>query len=162
MKEDASPSRCSADLRLNCSVDPYFVLFALGDSAFAPKEALMLDHPEKTARLLADLKAAAPFEAELARPVFEHLQSENVVEADRGHHTVWDLSYGGDEGGILCHLSRSEETGTALVVSLTYVRVHPSMLAAAVLAYQKHRVKKLKKQGRASPSTVMKLPHVIQ
>ena len=79
----------------------------------------MLDHPEKTARLLADLKAAAPFEAELARPVFEHLQSENVVEANRGHHTVWDLSYGGDEGGILCHLSRSEETGTALVVSLT-------------------------------------------
>ena len=148
---------------MNCSVDPYFVLFAVSDSAFATEEALMLDHPEKTARLLADLKAAAPFEAELARPVFEHLQSENVVEANRGHHTVWDLSYGGDEGGILCHLSRSEETGTALVVSLTYVRVHPSMpLAAAVLAYQKHRVKKLKKQGRASPSTVMKLPHLIQ
>ena len=138
----------TADLRLNCSVDPYFVLFAIGDSAFAPEEALMLDHPEKTARLLADLKAAAPFEAELARPVFEHLQSENVVEADRGHHTVWDLSYRGDEGGILCHMSRKEETGTALVVSLTYVRVHPSMpLAAAVLAYQKHRVKKLKKQA---------------
>ena len=69
---------------MNCSVDPYFVLFAVSDSAFAPEEALMLDHPEKTARLLADLKAAAPFEAELARPVFEHLQSENVVEANRG------------------------------------------------------------------------------
>jgi hypothetical protein len=35
-------------------------------------------------------------------------------------------------------------------------------LAAAVLAYQKHRVKKLKKQGRASPRTVMNLPRLIQ
>jgi hypothetical protein len=123
-------------------VDPYFVLFAIGDSAFAPEEALMLDHPEKTARLLADLKAAALFEAELARPMFEHLQSENVVGADRRYQIVWDLSYAGDEGGILCHMSRSEETGRALVVSLTYVRVHPSMpLAAAVLAYQKHPAK---------------------
>jgi hypothetical protein len=108
------------------------------------------------------LLAGARF-PELARPMFEHLQSENVVGADRRYHTVWDLSYAGDEGGILCHMSRSEETGRALVVSLTYVRVHPSMpLAAAVLAYQKHRVKKLKKQGRASPRTVMNLPRLIQ
>jgi len=64
-------------------------------------------------------------------------------------HVAWDLSYAGDEGGIVCHLSRSEETGRALVVSLTHVRVPRSMpLAAAVLDYQKHRVKKLKEQGR--------------
>jgi hypothetical protein len=45
-------------------------------------------------------------------------------------------------------MSRSEETGRALVVSLTYVRVPRSMpLARAVADYQKHRVKKLKKQG---------------
>ena len=48
---------------VNCSVDPYFILFAVSDSAFAPgRGAMMLDHPEKTARLLADLKAAAPFD----------------------------------------------------------------------------------------------------
>jgi len=34
-------------------------------------------------------------------------------------------------------------------VSLTYVRVPPSMpLAAEVLRYQKHRVKKLRQQGK--------------
>src|SRR5437868_13110127 len=112
----------------------------------------MLDHPEKTARLLAALKAAAPFEVELAPPLFEYLQAEGIADADRTHmrHVDWDLSYAGDEGGILCHLSRSEETGRALVVSLTHVRVPRSMpLAAAVLDYQKHRVKKLKKQGRS-------------
>ena len=68
--------------------------------------------------------------------------------AIRSHQTVLDLSYAGDEGGIMCHLSRSDETGQALVVSLTHVRVSWTMpFAAAIAAYQKHRVKKLKKQG---------------
>jgi len=111
--------------------------------------APMLDHPEKTARLLAALKAAAPFEVELASSLIEYLQAENVADADRSHHVASDFSYAGDEGGIVCHLARSEETGRALVVSLTHVRVPRSMpLAAAVLDYQKHRVKKLKKQGQ--------------
>jgi hypothetical protein len=109
---------------------------------------MMLDHPEKTPRLLAALKAAAPFKVELLPSLIDHLQSENVVDAGRMHQVVWDLSYAGDEGGIMCHMSRSEETGKALVVSLTYVRVPRSMpLARAVADYQKHRVKKLKKQG---------------
>jgi hypothetical protein len=109
----------------------------------------MLDHPEKTARLLAALKAAAPFEVGLAPSLIEYLQAENIAGADRRHHVAWDFLYAGDEGGIICHLARSEETGRALVVSLTHVRVPRSMpLAAAVLDYQKHRVKKLKKQGQ--------------
>ena len=108
----------------------------------------MLDHPEKTARLLGALKAAAPFEVELAPPLIEHLRAENVIEANRMCHVVSNLSYAGDEGGIMCLLSRSQENGRALVVSLTHVRVPRSMpLAAAVLDYQKHRMKKIKKQG---------------
>jgi hypothetical protein len=109
----------------------------------------MLDHPEKTARLLAALKAAVPFEVELAPSLIEHLQTENLAEADRTHHVVSDFSYAGDEGGIMCHLARPEEEGRALVVSLTYVRVPRSIpLARPVAEYQKHRVKKLRKQGR--------------
>lgn len=109
----------------------------------------MLDHPAKTARLLAALKTAAPFEVELAPSLIEYLQAKNVSDSDRRRHVAWDFSYAGDEGGIICHLARSEETGRALVVSLTHVRVPRSMpLAAAVLDYQRHRVKKLKRQGR--------------
>jgi hypothetical protein len=115
-------------------------------SSIAEGVALMLDHPDKTAQLLAALKAAAPFEVELPPSLFEHLQAEDVV--DRPRHVVWDLSYAGDEGGIMCHMSRSDETGHALVISLTYIHVPRSMpLARAVIDYQKHRVKKLKKQG---------------
>ena len=74
------------------------------------------------------------------------LSPEQNVTAVSVRQTVWDVSYAGDEGGIVCHLSRSDETGQALVVSLTHVRVARAMpLVPAVLGYQKHRVKKLKK-----------------
>ena len=109
----------------------------------------MLDHPEKTARLLAALKAAAPFEVELKPALIHYLQEQNVTAVSGIRQTVWDVSYAGDEGGIVCHLSRSDETGQALVVSLTHVRVARAMpLVPAVLGYQKHRVKKLKKLGQ--------------
>jgi len=107
----------------------------------------MLDNPEKTARLLATLKAAVPFEVELTPAVVKQLQAEDIAHADRTHRTVSDLSYAGDEGGIVCHIVRSDEQ-RALFISLTHVRMPRTMpLAAAVVDYQKHRVKKLKKQG---------------
>jgi hypothetical protein len=107
----------------------------------------MLDNPEKTARLLAALKAAVPFEVELTPAVVKQLQSENFAHADQTHRTVSDLSYVGDEGGILCHIVPPDEQ-RALFISLTHIRVPRTMpLAAAVINYQKHRVKKLKKQA---------------
>jgi hypothetical protein len=111
---------------------------------------LMLDNPEKTARLVAALKAAVPFEVELPATFTEHLRDENLADLNL-MHPVWDLSYADDDGGIMCHMARSEETGRALFISLTYVRVPHSMpLARAVADYQKHRVKKIKKQGGTS------------
>jgi hypothetical protein len=109
----------------------------------------MLDNPEKTARLLTALKAAVPFEVALTLAVVKHLQAENADSADQAHKCVSDVSYAGDEGGIVCHIL-SPGKREALVVSLTNVRVPRSMsLAAAVADYQKHRVKKLRKQGRS-------------
>jgi hypothetical protein len=47
----------------------------------------------------------------------------------------------------MCHIAPPEDK-SALVVSLTHVHVPRSMpLARAVADYQKHRVKKLKKQS---------------
>jgi len=108
---------------------------------------LMLDNPEKTARLMAALKAAVPFEVNLTPEVIKQLQAKNVASPDQTHRTVSDLSYAGDEGGIVCHI-QPEDAESVVVVSLTHVRVRRKLaFAAAVLDYQKHRVKKLKKQG---------------
>jgi hypothetical protein len=77
-----------------------------------------------------------------------YLRGQHDAIAKQTEHIVSDLSYAGDEGGIVCHIVPSEEHG-ALVVSLTQVRVPRSMpLASAVADYHNHRVKKLKKQGR--------------
>jgi hypothetical protein len=109
----------------------------------------MLDNPEKTTKLLAALKAAVPFDVELTEWLVKRLRAQHHAGTDQKHHTVSDLSYAGDEGGIVCHIVLPEEQ-EALVVSLTHVHVPRSMpLAAAIADYQKHRVKKLKKQGRS-------------
>ena len=106
----------------------------------------MLDNPEKTARLVAALKAAVPFEVELTPEVVKQLQAENIANPGQTHRTVSDLYYAGDEGGILCHIVPPNKQ-QALFISLTHVRMPRTMaLATAVVDYQKHRVKKLKKQ----------------
>ena len=109
----------------------------------------MLDNPEKTARLLTALKATVPFEVEVLPSVIKHLHSENLTITNPTRQLVSDLSYAGDEGGIVCHIV-PEGKREALIMSLTQVRVpRRNPLAAAILDYQKHRIKKLKKQGRA-------------
>jgi len=82
----------------------------------------MLDHPEKTARLLAALKAAVPFEVELVPSLVNYLRAQHVAVADQTQQIVSDLSYAGDEGGIVCHIVPPEK--------------------------REALVKKLKKQGR--------------
>jgi hypothetical protein len=105
----------------------------------------MLDKPEKTYRLLAALKAAVPFEVELTPSLIAHLQAQQVSIAVKPSEIVSQISYAGDEGGIVCHIV-PKEGRDALIVSLTHVRAHRSLpFAAAVFDYQKHRVKKLKK-----------------
>ena len=109
----------------------------------------MLDNLEKTAKLLAALKAAVPFEVELTERIIAQLRAQHDAVADQTHLTVSNLSYAGDEGGIVCHIAPPEKR-EALIISLTHVRVPRSMpLAAAIADYQKHRTKKLKKQGRS-------------
>jgi hypothetical protein len=108
----------------------------------------MLDKPEKTYLLLAALRAAVPFEVELTPSVIAHLRAQQVAAAVKPRQIVTEVSYAGDEGGIVCHMA-PEEGRDALIVSMTHVRVKRSLpLAAAVFDYQKHRGKKLKKQNK--------------
>lgn len=91
----------------------------------------MIDNPEKTTRLLAALKAAAPFEVELAPPVVKQLRADKVAAADQSRQVVSDVSYLGDEGGIMCHIA-PPESESAIVISLTQVRVPRTIAAFSV------------------------------
>ena len=111
--------------------------------------APMLDKPEKTRELIDILDAAVPFEVDMMPDLIEHLarqQNPVAIKSIKSIETVSKISYFGDPGGIMCHI-QPEDVESAVVISLTHVRVRRTLpFAAAVLDYQKHRVKKLKKQ----------------
>jgi hypothetical protein len=135
----------------NGSVEP-FPADGLGTdgSGLESLEMVMLDKPEKTRQLVAALKAALPFEVALTPELIAHLARQQKPVAVKSTETVSDISYAGDEGGIVCHI-RLTTADSMVVVSLTHARVARSLpFAAAVLDYQKHRLKKLRKQqGRS-------------
>jgi hypothetical protein len=106
----------------------------------------MLDSPEKTEKLLDAMERALPFEVALMPDLIAHLARQQKPVAVKPTEMVSDISYAGDDGGIMCHIELADTDGM-VVVSLTHVRVPRTLpFAPAVLAYQKHRVKKLKKQ----------------
>ena len=107
----------------------------------------MLDKPEKTRQLVDALKAALPLEVELMPELVAHLQAQQPPLVVKPRQVVSQISYAGDEGGIVCHIL-PEETENSVIISMTYVRMpRKNPLAAAAFDYQKHRVKKLKKQN---------------
>ena len=109
----------------------------------------MLDDPEETRQLLEVMRACMPFEARLTPAVALHLRSKSLAADATDHHVVRDVSYAGDEGGIVCHLDPGEGR-QAIVASLTHLLVPDSSpLAAEVARYQKRRIKRLKRQSRA-------------
>jgi hypothetical protein len=61
----------------NGSVEPYSLSSLIVGSLthLLKTDDAMLDNPEKTTRLLAGLKAAAPFDVELAPSLIEYLQA---------------------------------------------------------------------------------------
>jgi hypothetical protein len=107
---------------------------------------IMLDRPEKTDELLNEMMDALPFAVALMPEITAHFARQQKPVAVKPTEIVSHVSYAGDEGGIMCHINLADGESMA-VVSLTHVRV-PSTLpfASAALAYQKHRIKKLKKQ----------------
>ena len=64
----------------------------------------MLDKPEKTRQLMATLKAALPFEVELTPYALAQIRSQGIDRAVEPRQIVSEVSYAGDEGGIVCHM----------------------------------------------------------
>jgi len=109
----------------------------------------MLDDLAKTQHLLEALRAHLPFEVRLTPMLVRDLRSRSLAANPADRHLVRDIYYLGDEGGIVCHLDPGDGR-EVLVVSLTHLHVPAFVpVAAEVAAYQKRRIKKLKKLGRA-------------
>jgi hypothetical protein len=106
----------------------------------------MIDHPDQVERLMERLSATLPIPARVTPEVQMTLQQQRGVAMPASCSVTW-ISYAGDEGGIVCRLEAAAETTKAVFASITHLRFDPRLpLAREIVAYQKHRVKRLRRQ----------------
>ncbi len=107
----------------------------------------MIDHPITTSDLMARLEAALPIPARLTPEPQVSLREQNAASTIPAAAMVALLYYMGDAGGILCKLDLGPGVESDAFVSITHVRLDPRLpLAREITAYQKHRVKRLRRQ----------------
>src|ERR1700722_8502450 len=110
---------------------------------------LMIDNPITTMDLLGRLTTALPFAARLTPELHASLRGQNLGGAVPTNCQVVLLHYMGDEGGILCKLDLGPLVKNTAFVSITHLRFDTSLpMAREITAYQKHRVKHLRRQPR--------------
>lgn len=106
----------------------------------------MIDNPDQVERLLAKLQEALPVPARVTPELAATLLDKTHATTINSACSVSWISYAGDEGGIMCRLSFGDENETALFTSITHLRFDPRLpLAREIAAYQKHRVKRLRR-----------------
>ena len=107
----------------------------------------MIDNPEQAERLLTRLQAALPLPARVTPELVATLQARNTeTEIPLTCSITW-ISYAGDEGGIMCRLDFARGLEAATFASITHLRFDARLpLARDITAYQKHRVKRLRRQ----------------
>ena len=104
----------------------------------------MIDDPTQVKALMQKMKAHLPIPAQATNALVCTLRASGGNIASKRRMQIEKVMYLGDEGGIGCALKVPGQEDTAVVVSLTHLRLprtHP--LAPDVRAYQIARTKKL-------------------
>ena len=108
----------------------------------------MIDNPGPTERLLTRLQAALPVPARMTPELAATLHTSETSTEIPAACSIIALHYAGDGGGIVCGLDVATATGNAVYTSITHLRFDPRLpLAREITAYQKHRVKRLRRQS---------------
>ena len=109
----------------------------------------MIDDPTQVTALMRKMKAHLPIPAQATNALVRNLRASAVnIASKRRSMQIEKVMYLGDEGGIGCVLKVPGQEDTAVVVSLTHLRLpgtHP--LAPDVRAYQIARTKKLAEES---------------
>jgi hypothetical protein len=108
----------------------------------------MIDDRTQVTALMQKMKAHLPIPAQATNALVRTLRASAVNIASKRGMQIEKVMYLGDEGGIGCGLKVPGQEDTAVVVSLTHLRLpstHP--LAPDVRAYQIARTKKLAEES---------------
>lgn len=109
----------------------------------------MIDNPDKTDRLTAEMEDSLPLKTRLSPSVKRTIAKQSPESTIPDKCMVTKIFYMGDEGGIVCHLDiGGPETKTPFIVSITHLIFdRRCAVFRQIDAYQRHRVKKLKRQS---------------
>jgi len=117
-------------------------------------EPHMIDNPDQVEHLLQRLQNALPLPAFGNPSLIASLRKRSSTTKITPPCTVTRIDYAGDEGGIMCHLVFDEEAGPEIfVVSITHLTFDPRLPGAReVAAYQKHRIKRIRRNQALGPT----------
>ena len=112
----------------------------------------MIDNPAQVEQLIAKLQAVLPLPATASPPLLA-LLSEQVPGLDLPPQCqITQIHYAGDEGGILCKITFGRDDPKGFFVSITHLTFDRRLsLAREIAAYQKHRVKRIRRSGPTPP-----------
>ena len=107
----------------------------------------MIDDMEKTEALIEKLRDALPLSAEIGARALDALREESPEIEILPGCEITVVNYAGDEGGIVCTLDYVPgEAGNVRLVSITHLNFDRAIpLSREIRAYQKHRIKRLRK-----------------
>src|SRR4051812_39833411 len=103
----------------------------------------MIDDPTQVTALIQKMEAQVPIPVQATNALVRTLRTSGVNIASKRRMQIEQVVYLGDEGGMGCGLKVPGHADTAVVVSLTHLRLpstHP--LAPDVRAYQIARTQK--------------------
>jgi hypothetical protein len=107
----------------------------------------MIDDPDITERLLARLEDNLPLRANLTGAAHRLLRHRSPERRLPRQCEIAEVQYAGDEGGIVCRidfgLADTKELHFLSITHLSFDRNSP--LSREIAAYQKHRIKKLRR-----------------
>jgi len=107
----------------------------------------MIDDPDKTGRLLNALEACLPVGTRLSELAIQAIK-QSTGRLIPTKCNVVRVFYAGDEGGITCALDFGPDIENQHLVSITHLIFERKVpLYSQIDAYQRHRIKKLKKQA---------------
>jgi len=108
----------------------------------------MIDDYAKASELMRKMEAQLPIPARPTGSFVRSMRDRGTPVARDQELQIQHVLYLGDEGGIACNVTPSQDATVAVIVSITHLRVSPRHpLAQEIRAYQRERTRKLALSG---------------
>jgi len=108
----------------------------------------MIDDLEQVDRLLSRMRAALPLPAMPTPELLTIVRRQSPTTNFPCSCRVTRVDYAGDEGGIMCQLETGSGNESRIFTSITHlIFAQSTPLAREIAAYQKHRLKRLRRLG---------------